>query len=98
MRQAYDERRCYLLDALPKLGFDIVVEPQGAFYIYANVRSLTDDARAFCWDLLEKADVAITPGEDFGVYRSAEHVRFSYATSMGNLREGVQRIEAYLRP
>jgi len=92
MRQAYDERRRYLLEALPPLGFDIVVEPQGAFYIYADVRRLTDDSRSFCWDLLENAGVAITPGEDFGAHRSAQHVRFSYATSLAELREGVRRI------
>lgn len=96
MRRAYDERRRYLLQALPQLGFDIVVEPQGAFYIYANVSELTDDSRAFCWDILERAGVAMTPGEDFGAYRSAEHVRVSYATSMQNLREGVRRIRDFL--
>ncbi len=97
MRQAYDERRCFLLEALPKPGFDIVVEPQGAFYIYANVRSLTDDSRAFCWDILERAGVAITPGEDFGAYQSAQHVRFSYATSMDNLKEGVRRLSQHIK-
>jgi len=96
MRQAYDERRRYLLKALPELGFEIVVEPQGAFYVYANAQRLTDDSRAFCWDMLERAGVAITPGEDFGSYRSAEHVRFSYATGMSELREGVRRIRLAL--
>jgi len=96
MRSAYDERRQYLLTELPELGFDIVVEPQGAFYIYANVEKLTDDSRVFCWDLLEKTGVAITPGEDFGAYRSNEHVRFSYATGLENLKEGVRRIQAFL--
>ena len=97
MRQAYDERRRYLLDALPELGFDIVVEPQGAFYIYANVSRLTDDSRSFCWDMLEKAGVAITPGEDFGIYQSSQHVRFSYATDMDSLKEGVRRIALALK-
>jgi len=92
MRLAYDERRRYLLGALPELGFDIVVEPQGAFYIYANVSRLTDDSHSFCWDMLENAGVAITPGEDFGVYQSAQYVRFSYATDMDCLKEGVRRI------
>jgi len=92
MRQAYDERRRYLLSALPELGFDIVVEPQGAFYIYADVSRLTDDSRSFCWDMLEKAGVAITPGEDFGTHQASRHVRFSYATDMDNLKEGVRRI------
>jgi len=96
MRQAYDERRQYLLQALPKLGFDIVIEPQGAFYIYVNVARLTDDSRAFCWQLLEEVGVAITPGEDFGVYQSAQHIRFSYATCLDDIREGIARIAAFL--
>jgi len=96
MRQAYNERRKYLLEELPRLGFDVVVEPLGAFYIYANVEKLTDDSRTFCWRLLEEAGVAVTPGEDFGSYRSSQHVRLSYATSLANLREGITRIAAFL--
>jgi len=96
MRRAYDERRTYLLAELPKLGFDIVVQPQGAFYIYANVERITDDSKEFCRDMLEKAGVAITPGEDFGSYKSAQHVRFSYATSLEDIREGVSRLKAAL--
>jgi len=96
MRKAYNERRRYLLDELPALGFEIVVEPQGAFYIYANVQKLTADSRAFCWDMLEQAGVAVTPGEDFGVHRANEHVRFSYATSLDNFKEGVRRIGEFL--
>lgn len=97
MRAAYAERRSYLLEELPKLGFDIVVEPQGAFYIYANVSDITDDSRKFCWDLLEHAGVAITPGEDFGSYRSSQHLRFSYATGLDEIREGVERVRTFLR-
>lgn len=96
MRAAYGERRRYLLDTLPGLGFDVVIEPQGAFYIYANVSRLTPDSRAFCWKLLEEAGVAVTPGEDFGQHRAAEHVRFSYATSLNDLREGISRIRDWL--
>ncbi|HKI60032.1 MAG TPA: aminotransferase class I/II-fold pyridoxal phosphate-dependent enzyme, partial [Mariprofundaceae bacterium] len=92
MRQAYDERRKFLLHELPKLGFDIVVEPQGAFYIYANVEKITDDSKAFCWRLLEEKGVAVTPGEDFGSFKSAAHLRFSYATSMENLQKGIERL------
>ena len=97
MRKAYDERRQYLLGELPKLGFEVVVEPQGAFYIYANVEKITGDSRAFCWRLLEEAGVAVTPGEDFGSYRSGQHVRFSYATSLDNLREGIARLAGFLK-
>jgi aspartate/methionine/tyrosine aminotransferase len=97
MRLAYDQRRSYLLQALPELGFDIVIEPQGAFYIYANVEKLTADSRAFCWNMLEKAGVAITPGEDFGSYRADQHVRFSYATGLDDIREGVARMKKLLQ-
>ncbi len=96
MRSEYDERRRFLLAELPKLGFDIVVEPQGAFYIYANVGKITDDSKAFCWDLLEKAGVAVTPGEDFGTHLAPQHVRFSYANSLVNIREGIARIKSFL--
>ncbi len=96
MRDEYDARRRYLLAELPQLGFDIAVEPQGAFYIYANVTGLTDDATTFCHALLEKAGVAVTPGADFGSHLAECHVRFSYATGMDQLREGIARIRAYL--
>ena len=96
MRLAYDERRRYLLAELPKLGFDIAVEPQGAFYIYADVSKITKDAKAFCWDLLENAGVAMTPGEDFGSYHAEHHVRTSYATGVDKLKEGVLRLRNYL--
>jgi len=97
MRRAYDERRKLLLSELPELGFDIVVEPQGAFYIYANVSRLTSDARTFCWHMLEQVGVAITPGEDFGLYRCDSHVRFSYAASLTDIREGLLRMKVYLQ-
>lgn len=97
MRLAYDERRRFLLDALPELGFDIVIEPQGAFYIYTNVEKLTTDSRQFCWNMLEKAGVAITPGEDFGTYQAAQHVRFSYATGLDDIREGVACMKKLLQ-
>ncbi|MDQ6981595.1 MAG: aminotransferase class I/II-fold pyridoxal phosphate-dependent enzyme [Mariprofundus sp.] len=96
MRLAYDERRRYLLSALPELGFDVVVEPQGAFYIYANVSRITRDSRQFCWRLLEDAGVALTPGEDFGAFKADEYVRFSYATGLDDIREGMQRIRNFL--
>jgi len=92
MRMAYDERRRFLLAELPKLGFDIVVEPQGAFYIYANVEQLTGDSKKYCWQLLDEKGVAITPGEDFGQFRADQHVRFSYANSMAKLQEGIRRL------
>lgn len=95
-RAEFQEHRDYLLPALKALGFGIPVEPQGAFYIYANCSKLTNDSYAFCWDVLEKAGVAIAPGIDFGEHRAAEHVRFSYPKPVPVLEEGVRRLGEYL--
>jgi aspartate/methionine/tyrosine aminotransferase len=95
-RAEFQRRRDYLLPALRALGFDIAVEPQGAFYLYADCSRLTDDSFGFATDLLEKAGVAITPGVDFGEYRAQQHVRFAYTTSMEQLQLGVERIAEFL--
>ncbi|MFQ5757430.1 MAG: aminotransferase class I/II-fold pyridoxal phosphate-dependent enzyme [Acidiferrobacterales bacterium] len=94
--QIFRERRDYLLPALRNLGFDIPVTPQGAFYLYADCTRFTTDSRQFALDLLERSGVAVTPGLDFGVNRPERYIRFSYATSLENLQEGVQRLRAYL--
>jgi aspartate/methionine/tyrosine aminotransferase len=96
-RQVFAARRDYLLPALRELGFRIPVTPQGAFYLYADSSALTDDSETFARELLEHSGVAATPGLDFGTYRSRQHLRFSYANELENLREGVRRIAAHLR-
>jgi aspartate/methionine/tyrosine aminotransferase len=96
-RQIFRERRDFLLPALRKLGFDIPVEPQGAFYLYADCSRFTSDSQAFAMELLEKVGVAITPGLDFGFHRPERHVRFSYANTLKNLKEGVRRLASFLR-
>ena len=95
-RDAFRQRRDYLLPALRGLGFDIPVEPQGAFYLYAGCSRFTDDSYRFCQDLLEEAGVAVTPGIDFGSYRAREHLRFAYTTSIEQLQEGVERIGRFI--
>lgn len=95
-RDIFRERRDFLLPALRQLGFEIPLVPQGAFYVYADCSRFTDDSQAFALRLLEQAGVAITPGLDFGSHRAARHVRFSYANTLDNLREGVARLREYL--
>jgi aspartate/methionine/tyrosine aminotransferase len=95
-RQEFKKRRDYLVPALRELGFKIPLLPEGAFYIYADCSAFTRDSERFCRDLLEHADVAITPGLDFGKYRARSHVRFSYANTMEKLREAVRRIGEFL--
>lgn len=95
-RQAFRQRRDFLLPALQRIGFSIPVTPGGAFYLYADCSGLTDDSFAFAYDLLAKEGVAITPGKDFGAHRCAQHIRFSYTNNIDNMAEGVRRIERYL--
>ncbi len=95
-RQAFRERRDYLLPALRELGFGIPVTPAGAFYLYADCSRFTADSYTFSQRLLEEAGVAITPGTDFGTFRPERHVRFAYTTSVENLQEGVRRLQDFL--
>lgn len=95
MVRLYDERRRYLLDELPKLGFKIAYEPRGAFYILADARFLGGDSFHLAFDILENAHVALDPGIDFG--SNAEgFLRFSYATSLANIQIGIERLRRYL--
>ena len=95
-KKEFKQRRDYLLPALKELGFKIEVEPQGAFYIYANCEKFTNDSYQFAYDLLENAGVAITPGKDFGENKANVYVRFAYTTSIERLQEGIKRLKNYL--
>ena len=95
-RDQFRQRRDFLLPALRELGFDIPLDPQGAFYIYADCSAFTDDSFGFVHELLEKAGVAITPGIDFGAHRARRHVRFAYTRSIEVLEQGVQRMADFL--
>ncbi len=95
MRQTYDKRRKVLLAGLRRLGLDVKVEPTGAFYILANARHLSNNSYDLAMDILERAGVGTDPGIDFG--DGAEgFLRFSYANSLENIEEALDRIEKYL--
>lgn len=95
-RVAFRERRDYLAKALQELGFIVPEAIQGAFYIYADISKLSDDSERFCKELLETRQVAITPGTDFGNYRSKSFVRIAFTTAMEDLKLGVERIRGQL--
>ncbi|MBQ7585861.1 MAG: pyridoxal phosphate-dependent aminotransferase [Desulfovibrionaceae bacterium] len=94
-RSVYDERRRYLLEKLPELGFTVPVEPRGAFYILVNARHLEQNSFKLALDILEKAHVGLTPGIDFGS-QSEGFLRISYANSLSNIKEAMRRLEKYL--
>lgn len=95
-RQILQQRRDYLLQALPALGFQIRCVPQGAFYLYCDVSTITGDSFAFCQQLLEQTGVAITPGIDFGDYEAQQHVRIAYTQGQERLAQAVARIGGFI--
>jgi aspartate/methionine/tyrosine aminotransferase len=96
MKETYNERRKFMVRRLREMGFGITVAPTGAFYVFANAKQFSTDSYRFAFDILEKAHVGVTPGIDFGE-NGEGYIRFSYANSMENIAEGLDRIERYLR-
>ena len=96
MRELYDERRKFIIRRLRELGMGIRVEPTGAFYVLGNVKTFTRDSYQFAFDILKRARVGVAPGIDFGA-NCEGYLRFSYANSLENIREGMNRLEVYLR-
>jgi aspartate/methionine/tyrosine aminotransferase len=95
MLNIYNERRIFLVRRLKELGFQLPVEPTGAFYVFVNAHHLSSDSYHLAFDILEKAHIGVTPGIDFGP-NGEGYLRFSYANSLENLREGMNRLEQYL--
>jgi len=95
MQQKYNKRRKFLIGRLKELGLGITVEPTGAFYVFANAKHLSGDSYQLAFDILEKARVGVGPGIDFG--KNGEgYLRFSYASSMEKIEEGMNRLEKYI--
>lgn len=94
MRVAF-EARCNeatkLFNAVDRLS---VVKPSGAFYLFVNIKEISNDSMQFCKDLLEDQGVAVVPGVGFG---AEGYFRFSYATDMDTINEGIKRIETFVK-
>lgn len=96
MKKEFQKRRDVLYDSLTKLGFECV-KPKGAFYIFAKIPAgLEQDDTKFIYDLAEKGRVAVVAGSFFA--KGGEgYIRLSYATSMDNIKEGLKRLEQYVK-
>ena len=95
MRGIYAQRRRFLIGRLKELGFSLAVEPQGAFYVFVNASHLGADSVRLAFDILDKVQVGVTPGVDFGPGGEG-YLRFSYANSLENIEEAMSRLEMYL--
>jgi len=96
MVQTFAERRKMMIEGLNELGFNIRSEPKGAFYVFVNTTGLGDNSHKLAFDILEKAHVAVSPGIDFG-QGGEGYLRFSYATSLECIGEGIKRLEKYIK-
>jgi aspartate/methionine/tyrosine aminotransferase len=95
-REAFRERRDYLVPALRAAGLEVPVTPDGAFYVFADCSRYSDDSSAFADRLLDEVWVSVVPGMDFGNHRPHSYVRLAYTTGMPQLREAMDRIGRWL--
>lgn len=93
----YEKNRRMMIDGLPEAGFDRIAPPDGAFYIYADISHLTPDSLSFAREILQEADVAVTPGLDFDTQRGVGSLRFSYAGSSEDIQEGLHRLKQFMK-
>ena len=100
-RAEFKARRDYFIPALQELGFEIPVQPDGAFYAWADCSQLCDKLGVQgSWDfalaVMQRAHIAITPGRDFGSFETGNFVRFSTANSMEQLQTAIARLRQLL--
>lgn len=94
MVREFWKRRSYIVDRINRVKGLSCSKPEGAFYIFARTDKKGLGSMELAGRLLEEAKVAVVPGKAFG---SDEHIRLSFATSMDNIREGMDRIEKWFR-
>ncbi|MSO73280.1 MAG: aminotransferase class I/II-fold pyridoxal phosphate-dependent enzyme [Rhodospirillaceae bacterium] len=91
----YARNREVLLRRLPECGFERLAPADGAFYIYADVSDITEDAPALCRRMLNESGVATTPGTDFDPLSGHRFVRFSFAGTTADMEEACTRLKAW---
>ena len=93
MREIYAKRREYVCSRLRQMGLSFP-EPEGAFYVFVNIAKFGMDSAAFCTRMIREGKVAAVPGSCFG---ADDYIRLSYCYSDGELKKGLDRMEAFLR-
>jgi len=94
MKRAFQGRRDEAVKLFNEVEGLSVLKPQGAFYLFVNIQAISNDSVAFCKELLEVTGVAVVPGIGFG---SEGYFRFSFATDITTIREGIRRIEKFIK-
>lgn len=95
-RAEFATRRDYLVAELTALGFTVLGQPRGAFYIYVDASRFTQNAMLFCQQLLGECGIAVTPGLDFDPQGGQQNLRFAYTCSLTRLQEAMKRLKSWL--
>jgi aspartate/methionine/tyrosine aminotransferase len=95
-RGEFQRRRDVVLAGLERIGLQVPVAPDGAFYAWADCSAFSPSSWDFCHGLLHSAHVALTPGRDFGPAAAERYLRLSYASALPQLTQALQRLERVL--
>ncbi len=93
MRVEFEKRRDIAIDLINEIEGLSVVKPNGAFYLFVNIKDVSNDSMEFCKGLLEEVGVAVVPGVAFGL---EGYFRLSFATSEDIIRDGISRIKKFV--
>ncbi|HIC78134.1 MAG TPA: aminotransferase class I/II-fold pyridoxal phosphate-dependent enzyme, partial [Sulfurovum sp.] len=93
MRVEFQKRAYEATDLFNAIDGVSVMRPRGAFYLFVNIKEITNDSMAFSKELLSQEGVAVVPGIGFG---SEGYFRFSFATDIETIRKGIKRIENFI--
>ena len=94
MRKAFAARAAEAAQMMNAIEGLSVEKPEGAFYLFVNIKAISNDSIGFCKELLQEVGVAVVPGIGFG---SEGYFRFSFATDIITIREGIRRIEKFVK-
>ncbi len=95
-RGEFRRRRDAVVPALQAMGLKVPVLPDGAFYAWADCSAFNPSSWDFCFDMMQRAHVALTPGRDFGPHAAERYLRLSFASSMPALQQALQRLARVL--
>jgi len=93
MRKEFEKRRNIVVDGFNAIDGLSCVVPDGAFYVFVNIKNVTTDSMKFAADLLEEQGVAVVPGLAFG---TEGYFRFSFATDETTIKAGISRIKSFV--
>ena len=94
MKKAFIERRDEAVKLINAIDGLSVLKPDGAFYLFVNIKEVSNDSLTFAKELLDKQLVAVVPGVAFG---SEGYFRLSFATDIDTIRTGIKRIEEFVK-